>query len=286
MKRISKYLEISIRQSSLESPGRLLTIAVSSGKGGTGKTNVAANLGFAFTQLHKKVLILDGNLGMSNIGGLLGLTGVYNVEHLLNNQKSIVQVLLRGPGGMLILPASCGNEKLINPSTGEKIYLLEELEQLADLIDVLLIDTAAGISSNVMFFNSIAEDSIVVTSNEFTSISAAYILMKVMATKYKKRKFKVLINFAKTEKEAQEGFKNIMSLSDAYLFTLSLDYLGFIPFDERLKQAVMRQRLVSEVYPQSPSSRRFREIAKYFVDSQERMILQPPVLRCPNYPKN
>ncbi len=286
METISDQSELSLSQNAFGLSRRLLTIAISSGKGGTGKTNVAANMGFAFTQLHKKVVILDGNLGLSNIGGLLGLTSSYNVEHLLKNQKSIAQVLLKGPGGMLILPASCGNEKLINPSTGEKIYLLEELEHLAEIIDVLLIDTPAGISPNVMFFNSIAAESIVVTTDEFTSISAAYILMKVMATKYKKTKFKILINFAKAEKEAKEAFKNIMRLVDTYLFSLSLDYLGSIPFDERLRQAVKRQRLVAEIYPQSPSSRRFREIAKYFIETQEKMILQSPVLKSPDYPKN
>ncbi len=285
MQTIKNHLEISVRQNAFGLSRRLLTIAVSSGKGGTGKTNVVANLGFAFTQLQKKVLILDGNLGLSNIGGLLGLTSSYNVEQLLNNQKSIGQVLLQGPGGMLILPASCGNEKLVNPSTGEKIYLLEELEQLADIIDVLLIDTPAGISPNVMFFNSIAAESIVVTTNEITSLSAAYILIKIMATKYKKTRFKILVNFAKTAKEGKEVFKNIITLADAYLFSISLDYLGFIPLDEKLKHAVKRQRLVAEIYPQSPSSQRFKEIANYFIDSQLKMILQTPVPRSPTYPK-
>jgi flagellar biosynthesis protein FlhG len=109
----------------------MLSIAVSSGKGGTGKTNVVANLGFTFAQLQKKVLILDGNLGLSNIGGLLGLRNLYSVEDILNNHKSILKVLFKGPGGMLILPASSANEKLVNLSAGDKICLLEELEQIA-----------------------------------------------------------------------------------------------------------------------------------------------------------
>ena len=269
------YLRIFGKQNLSEPSGMPLTIAVSSGKGGTGKTNVVANLGFAFTRFKKKVLILDGNLGLSNIGGLLGLAGSYNVEHILNNQKTIVEVLLNGPGAMLILPASPGNEKLINPSADEKIILLEELGQIAHYIDVLLIDTAAGISQNVMFFNWVAGESIVVTTSELTSISAAYTLIKIMATKYRKTKFKVLVNFAKTEQESKEVFKIIINLADAYLDSLSLDYLGFIPFDEKLKQAVERQQLVAEIYPQAPSSQQFGKIASYFINIQEQAIGNP-----------
>jgi len=266
------YLRIFGKQNLSEPSGTPLTIAVSSGKGGTGKTNVVANLGFAFTRFKKKVLILDGNLGMSNIGGLLGLAGSFNVEHILNNQKTIVEVLLNGPGAMLILPASPGNEKLINPSADEKIILLEELGQISHYIDVLLIDTAAGISQNVMFFNWVAGESIVVTTSELTSISAAYTLIKIMATKCRKTKFKVLVNFAKAEQEAKEVFKIIINLADAYLDSLSLDYLGFIPFDEKLKQAVERQQLVAEVYPQAPSSQQFGKIASYFINIQKQAI--------------
>lgn len=279
MQKIRDSVKISVGQNASELSRGLLSIAVSSGKGGTGKTNVVANLAFAFTQLHKNVLILDGNLGLSNIGGLLGLTSSYNVEHILNNQKSIEEVLLKGPGGMSILPASPGNEKLVNLSAGEKIYLLEELEQIAHNFDVLLIDTGPGISPNVMFFNSVVEESIVVTTSEFTSIFAAYILIKVMATKYKKTRFKILVNFAKIEQEAKETFKIIIRLADAYLCSLSLDYLGFIPFDEMLKQAVKRHRLVAEIYPQSPLNQRFKEIAHYFIDSHAQTIWKRPVPR-------
>ncbi len=277
MQRVQNNLQIFGNQNALAFPRGLLSIAVSSGKGGTGKTNVVANLGFAFTQLQKKVLILDGNLGLSNIGGLLGLRGLYSVEDILSNHKSIVEVLLKGPGGVWILPASSSNEKLVNPRADEKIFLLEGLEQIAPNTDVLLIDTAAGISLNVMFFNLVAEESIVVTTSELTSISAAYTLIKIMATKYRKKKFKILVNFVKREQEAKEIFKMIFRLADAYLGSLSLDYLGFIPFDEKLSQAVKRQRLVAEVYPQAPSSQKFREIASYFIDKQEQTIRNPPV---------
>jgi flagellar biosynthesis protein FlhG len=262
----------------------MLSIAVSSGKGGTGKTNVVANLGFTFAQLQKKVLILDGNLGLSNIGGLLGLRNLYSVEDILNNHKSILKVLFKGPGGMLILPASSANEKLVNLSAGDKICLLEELEQIAPRFDVLLIDTAAGISPNVMFFNLLAEESIVVTTSELTSISAAYSLIKIMATEYRKTRIRVLVNFAKTEKEAVEVFKTIIKLANSYLDRLSLDYLGFIPLDEKLNQAVKRQRLVAEVYPYSPSSRRFREMAHYFNNSHGQSICIPTVPKTESCP--
>lgn len=242
-------------------------ISVGSGKGGVGKTNVVANLGFAFTRLGKKVLLFDADLGLANIDVLLGLTPKYTIQHLLNRQKSLFEILTKGPGGMLILPASSGVLEPVDLNESQKIFLLNELDLVAETVDFLLIDTAAGISSNVLYFSMAAEESIVVVTPEPTSITDASALIKILSTKYKKEHFTVLINFAQNGQEAKEAFKKISVVLDRFLGSLSIDYLGFVPYDEKLPIAVKSQRLVLEIYPQALSSCSFMEMAKFLTEN-------------------
>ena len=241
-------------------------ITVSSGKGGVGKNNVGANLAFAFTQMAKKVLVWDADLGLANIDILLGLTSRYTIEHLLKLKKPVSDILIKGPGGMSILPASSGVLEMLDLTESQKIFLLNELDILAETIDFLLIDTGAGISSNVIFFNMAAEESIVLATPEPTSITDAYALIKVLAQKYRKKKFTILVNSAQNSQEAKEVFKKISMVADRFLGNLAIDYLGFIPFDEKLPLAVKHQRPVLEIYPQAPSSRSFVEVARILAE--------------------
>jgi flagellar biosynthesis protein FlhG len=241
-------------------------ISVSSGKGGVGKTNVVANLAFAFTQLQKRVLVLDADLGLANIDVLLGLTSQYTMEHLLKREKRIFDILIKGPGGMSIMPASSGVLELVELNESQKIFLLNELDLLAETVDILLIDTAAGISANVLYFNLAAEESIVISTPEPTSITNANTLIKVLSTKYKKKNFTILINSAHNSKEAREVYKKISLFVDHFLGSLSIDYLGFIPFDEKLPKAVKHQKPVLELYPEAISSRSFIKVAKILAE--------------------
>lgn len=241
-------------------------ISVSSGKGGVGKTNVVANLAFAFTQLQKRVLVLDADLGLANIDVLLGLTSQYTMEHLLKREKRIFDILIKGPGGMSIMPASSGVLELVELNESQKIFLLNELDLLAETVDILLIDTAAGISANVLYFNLAAEESIVISTPEPTSITNANTLIKVLSTKYKKKNFTILINSAHNSQEAKEVYKKISLFVDHFLGSLSIDYLGFIPFDEKLPKAVKQQKPVLELYPEAISSRSFIKVAKILAE--------------------
>jgi len=237
-------------------------ISVTSGKGGVGKTNVVVNLALAFTRLGKKVLVLDADLGLANIDILLGLTPRYTVEHLLGREKSFSEILIEGPGGMRILPASSGVSSLVDLNETQKLFLLDEIDFMAESIDVLLIDTGAGISSNVLYFNMAAQDSIVIATPEPTSMTDAYALIKVLSARCQKKNFMILVNFVSDEEEARGVFKKISKVADHFLKSLSLDYLGFIPFDEKLPLAVRHQRPVLEIFPAAPSSRRFEDMAR------------------------
>jgi flagellar biosynthesis protein FlhG len=236
-------------------------ISISSGKGGVGKTNVTANLGLAFTQLGKQVLVLDADLGLANIDVLLGITSRYSIEHLFSREKRFSEILVKGPGGMSIMPASSGVLELVDLNETQKIMLLDELDHLGMGVDVLLIDTGAGISSNVLYFNVAAAESIIIATPEPTAITDAYALIKVLATKFQKKNFMILVNLAASSQEAKGVFKKINIAVDRFLGSLSLDYLGFIPMDENIPKAVKLQKAVLEIYPRTHFSKRIMEMA-------------------------
>ena len=242
-------------------------IAVTSGKGGVGKTNVVANLGYALTRLNKKVLLLDADVGLANIDVLLGLTPEYNLQHVLNGERPISEVVITGPGGMRILPASSGIQELANLSREQKLCLLSELNSLQDETDVLLIDTSAGISSNVMYFNLAAQEILIVVSPEPTSITDAYAMMKVLFLKYSANHFKLLVNSAKNAQEAKEVFNNLSLVTQKFL-NLSIDYWGYIPRDEHVVKAVRMQKALIELYPDSPASKCFFNLAEKVCENQ------------------
>jgi flagellar biosynthesis protein FlhG len=240
---------------------RSRVIAITSGKGGVGKTSIVANLGYAFTKQGKKVLILDADLGLGNLDVLLGLAPKYNLSHVIMEEKTMEDVLVEGPGNMKILPASSGIQELTQLTRSQKINILTQLDELIDCVDIFLIDTAAGISSNVMDFNATAQEIVVVVSPEPTSITDAYALMKVLSLKYSEKVCKLLVNKTVCPEEGREVFRQLNLVTDRFL-DISIDYLGCIFNDENVTKGVKSQKIVSEIFPDSEASRCFREIAR------------------------
>ncbi|MEX5216240.1 MAG: MinD/ParA family protein [Nitrospira sp.] len=236
-------------------------ITVTSGKGGVGKTNVVANLAIALSRAGKRVLVLDADLGLGNIDVLLGLTPKYTLEHVLSGTRSLSEIMLEGPSGIRILPASSGLAQLTALSEPQHQILQGELEQVSHLIDILLIDTGAGISSNVTFFAAAAQSIVVVISPEPTSLTDAYALMKVLLRQYRERRFHVLVNLAKSPNEAARVFAKLEVAASRFL-QISIEYLGAVPLDDYLPLAVMQQRAVLDRYPQAPSSRAFLSLTE------------------------
>ena len=235
-------------------------IAVSSGKGGVGKTNSVVNLAVAIQRQGKKVLLLDADLGLGNIDVLLGLTPKLNLADLLSGQKSLEEVLVDGPEGIKILPASSGVQELTELSTEERLQLSQHLDGMDIDIDVMIIDTGAGISDNVLFFNVAAQDIVVVVTPEPTSLTDAYALMKVLFKKHGERKFNLLVNSAKTKKEALEVYKKISLVAERFL-NISVDYLGCVLYDDNVQKSVVQQKAVMELFPNTKASRCFKEVA-------------------------
>jgi flagellar biosynthesis protein FlhG len=236
-------------------------IAITSGKGGVGKTNIVANLGFALSQLGKKVLILDADFGLGNLDVLLGVAPKYNISHVIRGDKTIEEVLEEGPGKIKILPAASGIQELTQLTHDQKMQFFTHLDRLVDDMDILLIDTAAGISSNVMDFNVMAHEIIVVVSPEPTSITDAYALMKVLSLKYAEKSCKLLVNQVASPREAQDVFRQLDLVTDRFL-DIRIDYFGCVLRDDNLTRGVKHQRLVSDLYPESKASRCFSELAR------------------------
>lgn len=241
--------------------GHLQVIAVTSGKGGVGKTNVVANLAVALSQAGKRVLVFDADLGLGNVDVLLGLVPKYTLEHVFTGEKRLSEIILPGPGGINVLPASSGVQELTALTDREQIILQNELDRIGRSIDLLLIDTGAGISSNVLFFAVAAQEILVVVSPEPTSITDAYALMKVLSQRHRETRFRLLVNLARSPQEGVEVYRKICRVADRFL-NVSIDYAGAIPCDDYVPMAVRQQRTVVELFPHAPSSRGFHQLAK------------------------
>jgi flagellar biosynthesis protein FlhG len=236
------------------------TIAVTSGKGGVGKTNLVANLAIALRRLGKEVMIMDADLGLSNIDILLHLAPRYNIQHMLNGAMKLKDILINGPHGIRILPASSGVQELTALDEFQRLRVLEEFDAYEGDMDVLLIDTAAGISENVAFFCIAAQEIIVITSPEPTALADAYALIKVLFTKYQEKEFTIVINSVNGAEEAFKVFRKLSLVAEKFL-QISLDYLGYIPYDDTVHKAVKAQRAFVDAYPNSLASRRVIEMA-------------------------
>lgn len=237
-------------------------ISVTSGKGGVGKTSVTVNLALALRYMKKRVLILDADLGLANMDVMLGLNPRYTISHVLKGEKKLKDVIISAPGGIKLLPAASGIQELTDLDGPQKLLLLNELDMLHDMFDVLLIDTGAGISANVMYFNFAAMEKVVIVTNEPTSLTDAYALIKVLTNKYHQKRFKVLVNAVRNASEADRIFRNLTLVADKYLGSPSLDYVGWIPYDKLIPAAIRKQQVFLQANPDTPAGKSIITLAR------------------------
>ncbi len=258
-----KPRDYSIRQQGIR------VISVTSGKGGVGKTNIAANLAYLLSRLNKKTLVLDADVGLANIDVILGINSQYNLYHVLKGEKSLSETLINGPGGIKVLPSASGIPEMTDLSRGEKLTLIDELNTLNEALDFMIIDTGAGISSNVMYFNMAAKEIIVVTSPEPTALTDAYALIKVLYQRHAKKRFRLLVNMARNPSEAKEIYERL-SQATGHFLNLTIEYLGYVLLDEKVKDAIRQQKAFAEVYPNCSATKCLAKIAdKLSSETQE-----------------
>jgi len=239
---------------------RVRVLAVTSGKGGVGKTNISANLAYLLSKKKKKVLVLDADVGLANMDVILGLTPKYNLYHVLNGEKSIRDVIVQGPGGFMILPSASGIQEMSDLSKGHKLTLIDEIKTLQEQVDFMLIDTGAGIAGNVMYFNMAAQEIIVVTSPEPTAITDAYAMIKVLYQRHAKDHFRILVNMVKSEEEAKEVFARLNQATNHFL-NVSVEYLGYVVQDEHIADSVRQQKPFVSLFPHCPASKCMQVLA-------------------------
>jgi flagellar biosynthesis protein FlhG len=239
---------------------RMRVIAITSGKGGVGKTNVVLNLCIALAKRNRRVFLLDGDMGLANVDVLLGLTPKFTLEHVLKGQKGINDVVLEGPFGLKVLPSSSGMSELSEMTFEQQMFLFQQLSQIDDQVDYLFIDTGAGVSSNVLRFDASANEIIVVASPEPTSITDAYALMKLLSIKYHIREFTLVANSVQSDEEGVGVFNRLNAACRQFL-QVNLNFLGSVPFDMAIRKAVRQQRAVLDIYPGSPSAKSIARLA-------------------------
>lgn len=241
-------------------------IAVTSGKGGVGKTNIVGALSLFFAEQGRKVMILDADLGLSNIDVLFGLSPRYNIEHVLSGEKTLAEIMVEGPRQVRILPASSGSEWLTHLKEDQKMKLLNELDEFNEDVDILLVDTGAGIAANVMFFCEASQEIIVVVTPEPTSITDAYALIKVMSLNYGERKFRILVNQTVNPSDGLETFRRLSLVADRFL-NVSLDYLGCLSADPLVPKSVRRQQSFIECFPGAQVSKDLMAVGRTLEDA-------------------
>ena len=241
--------------------GKILTIT--SGKGGVGKSSIVTNMAYILGANMESVYIVDADLSLGNIDIFFGMTPRFNIKDLIEGKKGINEIVVEGPNGIRFIPATSGIAELSTLTDDQRNILLSSLHELNGY-DFMLIDTPAGISSNVIYFNSISESIYIVVTPDPASITDSYAVLKVLHNKTGRKDFNIIVNMAKDEAEALSIYRKLLSVTDQFL-NIYLDYVGYIPVDANIRIATKKQKLWTEYYPDTPATKALVKICNKMV---------------------
>ncbi|THB74314.1 MAG: MinD/ParA family protein [Gammaproteobacteria bacterium] len=252
----------------MANPHPVKVVAVTSGKGGVGKTNLSVNLSLALASLGREVMLMDADLGLANVDVLLGLTPKYNLSHVISGERTLEEILISGPNNVKIVPAASGTQRMAELHPSEHSGVIQAFSELSYPLDYLIIDTAAGISDSVVSFTRAAREVMVVVCDEPSSITDAYALIKVLNRDYNVQRFHVVANMVRTAQEGPLLFKKLSMVTEKFL-DIPLDYMGAVSFDENIRKAVQKQKAILEMFPGTPAAVGMKQLAQ----KMERWVL-------------
>ncbi len=244
----------------LSQPKSVKVVAVTSGKGGVGKTNVSVNLAVSLAQQGSSVILFDADLGLANVDIALGIKPTYDIRHVIEGERTLEEIIVKGPEGINIIPASSGVSKMANLSAAEHGGLIRAFSDLTLPVDYLIVDTGAGIDHTVVSFTKACQEILVIVCDEPTSITDAYALIKVLSRDHNINNFQILANMVYSENQGRELYGKLAGVTDRFL-DVNLGYLGSIPNDDYLRESVKKQAAVVSVFPRCKASVAIRKIA-------------------------
>jgi len=248
------------RLQDLNSERPVKVIAVTGGKGGVGKTTVSANLAVSIAACGRDVMLVDADLGLANVDVLLGLHTRFHLGHVVSGLCALEDAIVTGPHGLQIVPAASGIKRMAALSQAEQAGIIRAFSDLYHRVEVLVIDTAAGLSESVMTFSQAAHHVLVVVCDEPASITDAYALIKVLSREHGVQRFQILANQTRGPGEGPALYQKISRVCDRFL-NVALEFAGSVPYDDYLRRAVQRQTAVVDAYPASISSLALKNLA-------------------------
>lgn len=252
-------------------------ITVTSGKGGVGKSNLAINLAISLSRLGKKVVVLDADFGLANIEVMLGIRPQYNLSDLMFRGKSLSEIITAGPENVGFISGGSGIREMTNLTKEQLINLSSRLSELDRQTDVVIIDTGAGISGNVMEFVVLSGEVLLIATPEPTSITDAYALLKTLNHQPEFTRehchIKLIANKVSNEKDGKELFEKLSVVADKFL-NISLEYMGAVPSDNNMNKAVMKQQPLSVAYPNSQAARAIDDMARIIAAPEGEAVIK------------
>jgi len=245
----------------ISAPSSINVVAVTSGKGGVGKTNVSVNLAVSLAAQGKSVVLFDADLGLANVDIALGLKPKYDIRHVISGERTLEEILMEGPNGIRVVPASSGVSSMTSLTSQQQAGLIRAFNELTFPVDALIVDTGAGIDLSVLTFTSACQEIIVVICDEPTSITDAYALIKVLNRECGVKRFQLLANMVDDDRQGRQLYDKVSRVADRFL-DVHLGYLGAIPRDDYLRKAVQQQNAVVQAYPRSQSAQALTKLAK------------------------